>query len=152
MSEEWIRYIPQQWVGLVALLMLGVTLTTKLIEQYPTFAKLLPLGTWWHDRVKKRRGRVDLIAEDNEVISSLQTQIAELAESMKDVQDTLRCSRAWSVYDARWHHFVEVSTADQDDCVLPRHYDYFEFERIWRNDPLAAARLSYLEETLEGPK
>ncbi|MBI2702089.1 MAG: hypothetical protein HYX31_23715 [Mycobacterium sp.] len=151
LSEDWLKYIPQQWVGILALVMFFATLTTHLIEKYPLIAKILPAGKWWHNRVKRKRRNSEYIAEDNEVIANLSNQVELLAKDMREMRDDLRCLRAWSVYDARWHHQAEVASAETD-YSLPRHYDYFEFERIWRNDPLAAARLSFLEETLEGPK
>lgn len=149
--HELLQYIPQHWVGLFAMLLFIVTLTTQLIEKYPAVAKALPLGKWWHDRAKHKRRRSDYIAEDNEVIASLDDKVSKLVEDMQNIQAELRCFRAWSVYDARWHHRADIINAERDDCELPRHYDYFEFERIWRENPIAAARLSYLEQTLEGP-
>lgn len=151
-EKELLSYIPQQWVGILALIMFIVTMTTQLIEKYPTVAKALPLGKWWHDRAKRKRRRTDWIAEDNEVIANLSSQVSALARDMEAIQGELRCFRAWSVYDARWHHRANIINAERDDCLFPRHYDYFEFERIWRDNPISAARLSYLEETLEGPK
>ena len=150
--QELLQYIPEHWVGFFAGALFIVTLATQLVEKYPQVAKALPLGKWWHDRAKRKRRRTDYIAEDNEVISNLSSQVSELAEHMKEIQGELRCFRAWSVYDARWHHRADIINAERDDCNLPRHYDYFEFERIWRGNPIAAARLSYLEETLEGPR
>lgn len=146
---DWLAYIPQQWVGLVALTLFAVTLITHLIEKSATFAKLFPLGTWWHERAERRSHRADWIAEDNEVIAGLQKQIegqngrlTTLAAQMLELEDSLRCFRAWSIYDARYHHRLEVRYADSDACEVPRHHDFFEFERIWRNDPVEAARLS----------
>lgn len=157
-EHELLQFIPDQWVGILALAAFVVTLTTNLVEKYENIARRLPLGTWWHDRAKKKRRRADWIAEDNQVIEGLQDQIkrqneqlASIAAQMENLEAGLRCFRAWSVYDARWHHRVLITNAENDDCSLPRHYDYFEFERIWRDNPITAARLSYLEETLEGP-
>lgn len=143
MHDEWITYIPQQWVGIVALLMFGLTLITQFVEKYPAFAKLMPLGTWWHERAKKRRRRTDWIAEDNAVIAELQTQMAGVVTDMRAVQDSLRCFRAWSVYDARWHHRDQIRASEQGR-EPPRHYDFFEFEAIWNTNPAAAAQLSLM--------
>ena len=143
--QDLLQYIPEHWVGFFAMALFIVTMTTQLIEKYPQSAKALPLGSWWHNRAKRKRRRTDYIAEDNEVIASLDDKVSKLVEDMQNIQAELRCFRAWSVYDARWHHRVEVINAARDACVLPKHYDYFEFETIWQRNPQAAENLSVVD-------
>lgn len=73
MSTEILQYLPQQWVGLFAVIMFIGYITMQVIEKYPTFAKIMPFGTWWHERQKTKRGKRNAwVAEDNEVIQALQ--------------------------------------------------------------------------------
>lgn len=149
-DSGWLTYIEHQWGGLAALILFLAVLAVHFVEKSESFAKLFPvIGTWWHKRTKRRWHRANWIAEDNEVIEGLQQQIArqsgqltKIAAQMQEVDDTLRCFRAWSIYDARYHHRLEVQHADSDSCELPKHYDFFEFERIWLRNPLEAASLS----------
>ncbi|OBK14103.1 hypothetical protein [Mycobacterium asiaticum] len=155
MPNDWFHYIPQQWVGILALVWFFVAASTKFVEKYEAFAKLLPFGKWWHERQK----RIEERARPTHDVEALERRIESLAktskkqdEAIEELQNHVSVFTAWSIYDARWHHRASVINAERDACKLPRHYDFFEFERVWKTDPLAAARLSYLEETLEGPK
>ncbi|MGV7552353.1 hypothetical protein PJN95_29955, partial [Mycobacterium kansasii] len=89
-EQELLNHVPQQWVGILALLLFCISIVTNLIEKYPAIAKVFPLGRWWHARAKRKRTRTDLIAEDNEVIGNLQGQVAELAASMRALQEDTR--------------------------------------------------------------
>ena len=142
MSGEILRFLPQQWVGMFAVVMFSAYIVMQFVEKYPTIAKIVPLGRWWHDRQKNRRGqRRDWVAEDNEVIQGLQAQISSLASDLAKVNERVRTFTAWSGYDARWHHLVAVTNAASPTCMLPEHLDYFAFEKLWDRDPVAAARL-----------
>jgi hypothetical protein len=114
----------------------------QIIEKYPLVAKRFPFGTWWHERQKKLNRRASWVTEDNTVIVALQEQVASIAEDMQTLQNTVRCFRAWSIYDARWHHRVDVWNADRDSCRLPQHFDFFQFETMWQKDPMVAATLA----------
>lgn len=148
MPAEILKYMPQQWVGLLAILMFVTYLTFQLVEKYPAIAKLLPFGERWHERARKKNRKVLEAVEDNEVIAELQRQIeamGEQARRLRDelglLQETIAALRSWSAYDASWHHRVSVLNAVNDACSLPPHYDFLRFERVWRSDPAAAARL-----------
>ncbi|APD17725.1 hypothetical protein PBI_ERIS_29 [Mycobacterium phage Eris] len=142
MSTEILQYLPQQWVGLFAVIMFIGYITMQVIEKYPTFAKIMPSGTWWHERQKTKRGKRNAwVAEDNEVIQALQAQVSAIAADLAAVNEKVRTFTAWSVYDARWHHKVSVTWAGSETCLLPDHLDYFAFERLWRDDPVGASRL-----------
>lgn len=148
-GDEVLKHLPQQWVGIVAILMFIVYTGLQIVEKYPGVAKFLPGGVWWHERKKRERSkRVEDLVEDNEVVSLLQAQVvalvAESARQRADIlslQETVRAFTAWSVYDARYHHRLAIVNADSDLLTIPRHYDFFEFEKIWRSDPLAASVL-----------
>ncbi|AGK87962.1 hypothetical protein M041_gp57 [Mycobacterium phage Severus] len=141
MPPEILAHLPQNWVGLFAVITFVVYIGLQIVEKYETIAKILPGGTWWHQRQKaKGNRRTDLVAEDNEVIRALQEQVTSIVGELATVRETLRSFTAWSVYDARWHHQALV-TAAIGNCVLPDHLDYFAFEKLWRDDPLVASRL-----------
>ncbi|ATN88103.1 minor tail protein [Mycobacterium phage Cindaradix] len=141
MPVELFQHLPQQWVGLFAVLAFGTYILAQLAEKFQGVAKLLPFGRWWHKRQQKKIGRRAWVAEDNEVIQALQEQVSSIAGELADVRETLRSLTAFTVYDARWHHRVEVTNARSETCLLPEHLDYFAFDRLWRNDPVAAAKL-----------
>lgn len=149
--SNWWDYIPQQWVGLVALLMFAFSLVTQFVEKYPAFAKAIPLGRWWHERQKHRIRDARIAEYDDEAVQALQRRVesiartsAKQAQDIKSLQATVSAFTAWSVYDARWHHRDAVKAVDEDRQP-PQHYDFFAFERIWRDDPVAAAQLSLIE-------
>ncbi|AMS00930.1 hypothetical protein SEA_LOSER_34 [Mycobacterium phage Loser] len=140
MSPELIAHLPQNWVGLFAVVAFVVYVGAQIIEKYEALAKILPGGKWWHDRAKRRRGRrVEIVSDDNEIIRALQEQVSSIVRELASVRETLRTFTAWSVYDARWHHQALVATAGQ--LVLPEHLDYFAFEQVWKADPVTAAKL-----------
>lgn len=142
MSSEVLRFLPQQWVGLFAVLMFAIYIVSQFVEKYPAIAKIVPLGKWWHNRQKARRGqRGAWVAEDNQVIQALQQQITGILDDLQSVREIQRAFTAWSVYDARWHHKVEVTNAASPTCLLPQHLDYFSFEKLWSTDPVSASRL-----------
>ncbi|QLF84472.1 hypothetical protein SEA_TOPANGA_31 [Mycobacterium phage Topanga] len=141
MSPDVFTHLPQQWVGLFAVIMFVVYIGAQIIEKSETIAKFLPGGQWWHNRQKSKRGRrTDLVADDNEIIRALQEQVSSIVGELAAVRETLRAFTAWSVYDARWHHQALIEAATTD-CTLPDHLDYFAFEKLWRADPLAASKL-----------
>lgn len=142
MSADLLKYLPQQWVGLFALLMFFVYIALQVIEKSPAIAKIFPLGTWWHERQNTRKNRRgDWLAEDNQVILALQEQVKGICEELAAVRETLRSFTAWSIYDARWHHKVSVDAALTSKVLLPDHLDYFEFEKLWKGDPMSASKL-----------
>lgn len=134
-------HLPQNWVGLFAVLTFLVYMAAQIIEKFPGIAKHIPLGTWWHNRQKKQNKRQAWVAEDNEVITALQEQVSTIAADLAKVNERVRVFTSWSVYDARYHHRIEVSHAECEDCTLPKHYDFFEYEKLWKLDPVAAATL-----------
>lgn len=143
--NDWFRYIPQQWVGIVAVAWFAVVVGTKFAEKYAAFAKMFPFGTMWHDRQKRKElaARPGADVEALELrINSIAKTCAKQAKDIQALQTQLAVFTDWSVYDAGWHHRVKVTNAERDTCVLLPHYDFFEFQRIWRKDPLAAAKLS----------
>ncbi|AFQ97340.1 hypothetical protein FGG47_gp63 [Mycobacterium phage Rebeuca] len=141
MPPELFAHLPENWVGLFAVLTFIVYVGAQIVEKYETIAKVVPFGKWWHRRQNNRRGvRTAMVAEDNEVIRALQEQVTNIVGELAAVQERLRAFTAWSVYDARWHHQALVAAAI-DNCVLPDHLDYFQFEKLWRDDPLEASRL-----------
>lgn len=143
-DQSWWHYLPQQWVGMLALFMFMLHIGLQLAEKYPTLAKVLPLGRWWHDRRNRDRRIGDEAVEAlQRRVESISRTAAKQSEDIKQLQDTVAAFTAWSVYDARWHHRVSVINAEHDACRLPKHYDFFEFERIWRKDPTAAAQLAF---------
>lgn len=153
MFAELLKFVPQQWVGILALIAFAFYFFVQLVEKYATVAKVLPFGKWWHERQKQKaiqvNSRVANAIEDNEVIIEMQRQIAAMAKSSEtqgevitSLQETIRVFTAWSVYDAGWHHRHDVDNAGVDGCRSVRHYDFFAFERIWRDDPGVAARLA----------
>ncbi len=148
MSDELLKYLPQQWVGLIALLMFGVYIALQLIEKYPLIAKIFPFGVWWHEHQKKKVPRLNEAIEDNEVIVQLRSQMSGVVKDAEaqwlqiaSLQQQVRAFRAWSEYDARWHHRISIENAARETCLLPPHHDFFEFEQLWRADPVSAARL-----------
>ncbi|QBP31418.1 minor tail protein [Mycobacterium phage Miramae] len=141
MPADFIQHLPEQWVGLFAVLAFITYLMAQLAEKFPTVAKMVPLGRWWHKRQQRKPGRKAWVAEDNAVITAMQEQISTVVADLADVNDKLRVFTAFSVYDARYHHRIEVEHAAMDSCVLPKHYNIFEFEQLWRADPVAAATL-----------
>lgn len=152
MHEDWLRHLPQQWVGIAALLMFFATLVVNLAEKYAAVAKLLPLGTWWHERQKRRQSERSGVYDDSEALRALKDRIESIAQTCRKQSEDIRALQtkvaslsAWSVYDARWHHRVEVINAARDACILPKHYDYFEFETIWQRNPQAAENLSVFD-------
>ncbi|ASR86485.1 minor tail protein [Mycobacterium phage Changeling] len=141
MLPELVAHLPQNWVGLFAVISFIVYIGAQLLEKYETLAKILPGGRWWHDRQKRRRGRrIELVNDDNEIIRALQEQVTSIVQELASVRETLRTFTAWSVYDARWHHQALVDVAGQG-VVLPDHLDYFAFEALWKADPITAAKL-----------
>lgn len=143
MSTDLLQNLPQHWIGIGAVVLFFVYVVGQVVEKYPAVAKMFPLGTWWHERQKRHsHRRTAWVAEDNAVIIALQEQVSSIANDLATMQNTVRCFRAWSIYDARWHHRIEVLNADNVRCVLPQHYDYFQFEKEWHLDPVAAARLA----------
>lgn len=148
MSADFLKYLPEQWVGLVALIMFGVYIALQVVEKYPTIAKIFPFGVWWHERQKKKIPRLDEAIEDNQVIIALREQLSGVVRHAveQDVEiaalhQTVRIFRAWSEYDARYHNRIAVENARSEACKLPKHYDFFDFEQLWRTDPAAAAQL-----------
>ncbi|UVK63327.1 hypothetical protein SEA_SHYGU2_30 [Mycobacterium phage Shygu2] len=141
MSVELFQHLPQNWVGLFAVIMFVVYIAAQVVEKFEKIAKFLPGGTWWHEKQKtKRNRRSEWVTEDNEVIQALQNQVSSIAGQLATVQETVRVFSAWSVYDARWHHKTSVVNAN-GTCLLPDHLDYFAFERLWRIDPMEASKL-----------
>lgn len=139
--SELMQYLPENWTGLAATLMIVVYIGAQIVEKHEAIAKIMPFGKWWHARQKKNQGaRRDLVAEDNEVIQGLQTQVSSIVDEMRGLKETIRSFTAWSVYDSRWHHQVMVSLA-KTGIVLPDHLDYFAFETYWKSDPIGASRL-----------
>ncbi|QFP94821.1 hypothetical protein SEA_MARSHAWN_35 [Mycobacterium phage Marshawn] len=145
-----LAHLPQQWVGIGATLLFAMYISGQLIEKFEGLAKVLPFGKWYHERQARRRNssRVGRVAEDNEVIAELREQIAGVVLSSRDqhlvvteLNDTLRCSRAYSAYEARWHHRHDVQNAGIPEHRSDEHLDYFDFEKLWRQDPHAAATL-----------
>ncbi|ALF00467.1 hypothetical protein SEA_BOOSTSEASON_33 [Mycobacterium phage BoostSeason] len=161
MPTDLIDRLPQQWVGIVVLVLFVVYVSGQLIEKSERVAKLLPLGVWWRER-NRRKSAVDPAEltraveaarhawsrEENAALAALESRVAVIAAisehqavNIKELQDSVRAFTAFSVYDARWHHRADVALADCPMCDLPEHLDYFAFERLWREDPAAAARL-----------
>lgn len=138
--DDVISHIPQQWVGIFAVMAFFLYVSAQLVEKYSIIAKHVPLGRWWHNRQNRKPNRGAWVAEDNEVIIGLQSQITTIAADLVLVNEKLRVFTAWSVYDARYHHRLEVTHADTE-CYIPNHHDFFEFERLWKIDPVAAAIL-----------
>ncbi|AGK87509.1 hypothetical protein M045_gp30 [Mycobacterium phage HINdeR] len=142
MPPELISHLPQQWVGIFAIVAFIVYIAAQVVEKSDKIAKIVPFGRWWHKRQNRQGNRRAWIAEDNAVISGMQEQIQAVARDLAEVNDKVRVFTAWSVYDARYHHKIEMSHADgRCSCELPRHYDYFAFETLYRADPVAAAAL-----------
>lgn len=142
MPVDLIPHLPSNWVGLFAIIAFISYTFAQVVEKFPLVAKHVPLGKWWHQRQKKKGTRGSWVAEDNEVISGMQQQITTVVTDLAAVNEKLRAFTAFSVYDARYHHMIEIQHADGAcSCELPKHYGYFEFERIWRADPVAAATL-----------
>lgn len=142
MPPDLLSHLPQGWVGFFAIAMFTIWSGAQVVEKFPVIAKHIPLGKWWHDRQKSKVSRREVVAEDNEIIAGMQVQITGILAELAGVHEKLRVFTAFSVYDARYHHRIEVAHAD-GDCVqvLPRHYDFFEFERLWKTDPLSTATL-----------
>ncbi|BBX09506.1 hypothetical protein [Mycolicibacterium aichiense] len=141
MSPEIWQYLPQNWIGLFAVIMFVLYVGSQIIEKFEGLAKVLPGGKWWHDRQKDKRGRrKELVNDDNEIIRALQEQVTSIVLELATVRETLRSFTAWSVYDARWHHQALVQHADKD-CTMSDHLDYFAFETLWKADPIGASRL-----------
>ncbi|AMS01027.1 minor tail protein [Mycobacterium phage ArcherNM] len=139
--NEIVQHLPENWTGLFAVVMFILYVGAQIIEKFEGLAKILPGGKWWHDRQKdKRRRRVALVNDDNEIIRALQEQVTSIVQELATVRETLRTFTAWSVYDARWHHQALVEVAGQG-VVLPEHLDYFAFEQVWKADPITAAKL-----------
>lgn len=143
MPDEVLNHLPQQWVGLAAVVMFGLYVLAQIVEKYPTFAKFFPGGVWWHERQlrKAKTNPTDVTVLERQVAGIARTT-SEQATAIAELQTQVSAFTAWSVYDARWHHRAEVQNAQTEACTLSRHYDFFAFERIWRTDPLSAARLS----------
>jgi hypothetical protein len=139
--DEVLQHLPQQWVGIFAIVAFIVYILAQVVEKYPIIAKHVPLGKWWHGRQKRRTSRGSWVAEDNQVITALQVQVSTIAADLALVNQRLRVFTAWSVYDARYHHREEIKHAEGGTCLLSKHYDFFEFERLWQADPIAAASL-----------
>lgn len=141
MSPDVFQFLPENWTGVVAVVLFVVYVGAQIIEKFEPLAKFFPGGKWWHNRQKQRRGRRrDIVADDNEIIMDLQQQVSSIVGELAAVRETLRAFTAWSVYDARWHHQALVDAA-VSGCVLPEHLDYFAFEKLWRADPLTASKL-----------
>lgn len=156
-----IENLPQQWVGLVALLLVSFYIIGQAIEKYEKLASILPLSRWWHDRQKKLRAeefqevaaavemaRHEWLSEENQALVSMERRIASIDQTSRQqamdisgLQETVRAFTAWSQYDSRWHHKTVVENSEKMACSLPQHYDFFEFEKLWRDDPYAAAQL-----------
>lgn len=148
MPTDILEYLPKQWVGLAALILFGVYIVLQVIEKYPVIARAFPFGLWWHERQRKKRPRLDEAIEDNEVIKALREQLSGVVQHAveQDIEIAAlhrqaRIARAWSEYDARYHNRVAIENARTEACKLPRHYDIYEFEHVWRTDPSAAAQL-----------
>lgn len=161
MSDELLKLLPQQWIGVCVLALFFVYLLGQLAEKYETIAKILPLGKWWHDRHKKRdtdeaqkltdaieAARNTWSRHENAALATLEGRVAVIravseqqSQNIEELQNEIRCFTAFSIYDARWHHKVSIDCATTSKVSLPDHLDYFEFEHIWRNDPVAASRL-----------
>ena len=139
MPPEIFSHLPQQWVGLFAIVAFIIYAGAQIVEKFPAIAKHVPFGKWWHNRQRKKIGRRAWVAEDNEVITAMQEQISTVVKELAAVNERVQIFTAFSVYDARWHHRMDVAHAGNGD--LPRHYNFFEFERLWRADPVAAACL-----------
>lgn len=160
MPTELIKYLPQQWVGLLAIVLIGVYAVSIVAERSAIIAKFLPFGTKWHEYQKKRRqisqqevatavevARQSWINDENAALVALERRMSSIAQTseqqandIRDLQTTVRAFTAWSQYDARWHHRHVVEMSDTD-CVVPQHYDFFAFELLWRTDPYKAAQL-----------
>lgn len=143
MPDELLKHLPQQWVGLAAILMFAIYILLQIVEKYPTFAKFFPGGVWWHERQqrKAKTASTDVTVLERQVQGIARTS-EEQAKAIAELQTQVSAFTAWSVYDARWHHRTEVGNAQSEACKLAKHYDFFAFERVWRTDPAAAALLS----------
>lgn len=159
--SELLKLLPQQWIGICALILFGFYVFGQVVEKYEAVAKIVPLGKWWHDRSKRKveddaealsraieAARQTWSRHENAALATLESRVAVIAAvskqqstNIEELQESIRCFTAFSVYDARWHHRVDIDIADRSQCVLPPHLDYFSFERIWLEDPVAASRL-----------
>ena len=144
MLPELVEKLPDNWVGLFAIIAFVVYVGLQIVEKYETIAKIVPLGKLWHDRQKSKRSQLaGMVAEDNEIIHALQNQVRSIVSELESVRETLRTFTAWSVYDARWHHQALVDVVGKD-LSLEDHLDYFAFEKLWKEDPVAASKLPVL--------
>lgn len=176
MSEDFIsrmfESIPDQWVGILAVLIILVFALTHVAGKREDIAKLLPFGRIYHAWKQKQdkaltpqqissiyeTARKSMIEEENVILQNFETRISALARNsenqaremgeqakeMRALQMNLRVFTAWSIYDGRWHHKQQLLVAEGNVEALRRlrHYDFFEFEKIYSVDPYQAALLS----------
>lgn len=143
MPADVINHLPQQWVGLAAVLMFAMYVLLQIVEKYPTFAKFFPGGVWWHERQlrKAKTAATDVTVLERQV-AGIARASEQQATAIRELQTQVAAFTAWSVYDAKWHHRTEIVNAETEACTLAKHYDFFAFERVWRVDPAAASQLS----------
>lgn len=165
MMNDLVKLIPQQWVGIVAVLLIGLYAVTQLAAAHDAVAKVIPFGRMYREYRTKQQQAMDparlktlfeearksMMDEENVVLTALERRVASIAgtseqqaKDIRELQYTVRAFTAWSIYDARWHHRVQLLIADGNLLVLTalKHYDFFEFEKIHRTDPYQAAQLS----------
>ncbi|QJD50435.1 hypothetical protein SEA_CHRIS_33 [Mycobacterium phage Chris] len=165
MSElDLIKHLPDGWLAYGAAAVFSLYVIGQAIEKYDAIAKRIPLGRWWAERKANKVKPIDAmqVAEAVEKVrhqwetdgeSALQVLEARLLSiaavskqqvlDIDELQDTVRAFRAWSGYDSRWHHRHDVDNANNPAHVYStQHRDFFEYERLWRADPAAAAVLT----------
>lgn len=158
-----LAHLPQQWVGIGVAILFTIYVVGQAVEKYEKIAKVLPLGQWWYERQKSKQKPIDMAqvaiaveearhqweSEGNSTLTMLEAKLQIVAAvsrqqvlDIEDLNNSLRAFRAWSGYDARWHHKHEIDNAGNPGHVTSPHKDFFEFEKVWREDPAAALAMT----------
>ncbi|AYR01633.1 hypothetical protein SEA_SCARLETT_33 [Mycobacterium phage Scarlett] len=158
-----IEHLPDGWLAYGAAAVFTLMIVGQAIEKYDAIAKRVPLGRWWAERKARQVKPIDAMqvaeavesarhqweVDGESALQVLEARLLSIAAVSKqqvldidDLQATVRAFRAWSGYDSLWHHRHAVDNADNPAHVVTPHRDFFEYERLWRTDPAAAADLN----------
>ncbi|AXH48807.1 minor tail protein [Mycobacterium phage Steamy] len=162
-GQSLLAHLPEQWVGIGAVLLFLTYIIGQMVEKYERIAKVVPFGRILHRRAVSRVKPIDAMqvakaVEDarkeweldgNSALTMMEARLTTISAvsrqqvaDIDELQDTVRAFRAWSGYDSRWHHKHEVDNADNDSHVITPHKDFFEFEKLWRSSPEEASKLT----------
>lgn len=159
--EGIVEHLPSQWLGMATLIIVVLYILGQLIERFEAIAKFFPfLGKWWHNRKRPDTiGATDVAKaveqardkweqEGNEALKAIESKIESISRlaiqqtgEIAALNNTVRAFAAWSAYDSRWHHRHEVENSAVEAHVSAQHLDFFQYEKLYNDDPLAAALL-----------